>query len=96
MDLYNWLVKHWPELLAALSLGGGGGIASKKLTDKKQDKKISDLEVKINSLEKDIETNTLFDKQFREQMGENYNGIKEDIRGVNGRLDQILVHLAKK
>ena len=96
IDLLNWIAKHWAEFAAALGIGGSSGLLAKKFTDKKQDKKINSLEKKVNSLESDIKTNTQFDKQFREQMGADYNGIKEEIGKINGRLDQILILLVKK
>lgn len=102
-DIHDWLIKHWAELAAALGIGGGSGLAAKKLTDKKQDKKISELESKVNDMEKaitqlknDIKTNTMFDKQFRDQMEREYNGIKEDMKEVKRGLEQILGHLLNK
>ena len=100
MDILNWIVKHWPEFAAALGIGGGSGLAAKKLTDKRQDKKISALEKKVNDMDKtitqlknDIKTNTMLDKQFRDQMEQEYNGIKEDMKEVKRGLEQILGHL---
>lgn len=102
-DFLNYIIKHWPELAAAIGIGGGSGFAAKKLTDKNQDKKISYLETKVDSMDKqltqlknDINTNTLFDKQFREQMEKEYSIIKDDIREVKGNLKQILGHLLSK
>lgn len=93
MEILNWVIKHWPELAAAIGIGGGSGFAAKKLTDKKQDGKISELETKVNALDKtltkvqsDIETNTKFDKQFRDQ-------VEASMTEVKTRLDQILGHL---
>lgn len=103
MEIYNWIIKHWPELVAALGLGGGGGIASKKLTDKQQDKKISELEKQIHGMKKDavnlkhdVTTNTLLDQQFREQMAREYNSIQGDISEVKTSVNNILTHLLSK
>ncbi len=102
-DFLNWFIKHWAELAAALGLGGGSGLLAKKMTDKKQDKKISDLEKKVNSLNEDmlqlkndIKTNTMFDKQFREQVEKEYNGIKEGMREIKEGLQLLTNHLLNK
>ncbi len=93
MEILNWIIKHWPELAAAVGIGGGSGLAAKKLTDKKQDGKIADLETKVNDMDKaltklktDIETNTKFDKQFREQ-------VEGSMQEIKTQLNQILGHL---
>ena len=100
IEFLNWVTKHWAELAAALGLGGGSGFLAKKITDKEQDRKISYLEDKLESMEKhliqlenDVKTNTMFDKQFREQMEREYGIIKEGMKEVKGSLKQILGHL---
>jgi len=103
MDFLTWLTKHWTELVAAFSIGGGSGLIAKKFTDKKQDKKISalgkkvqDIDIEIIQLKNDISTNTQFDKQFREQMGLDYSAIKSEIGEVKKRLETIIGHLLNK
>lgn len=103
IEVLNWVSKHWAELTTALGVGGGGGFVAKKITDRKQDKKISYLEDKLNSMDKqliqlenDVKTNTMFDKQFRDQMEREYNVIKEGMKGVKDDLKQILGHLLDK
>jgi len=95
-DLLNWIIKHWPELAAAVGVGGGGGLAAKKLTDKKQDQKISKLEERVDIMDRailkvqsDIETNTKFDQEFRNQ-------VESTMTDVKSRLDLILDHLLNK
>lgn len=102
MDILKWALDNWPTVVATLGIGGGGGIAAKKITDKKQDakiskieKRISELEKTVANLEKDVQTNTLFDNQFREQMKDEYNGIKAEIKGVKATLEKILFELLK-
>ena len=58
MDLYNWALKHWVEILSFLGIGAGsaaGGLGAKKLVDKKQDGRIANLAKKVNSMDKDLE-----------------------------------------
>jgi peptidoglycan hydrolase CwlO-like protein len=93
MEFYEWILKHWAEILTALGVGSGGSFAAKKLTDKKQDAKINKLdervggmERKLADVEKDIETNTKFDKQFRDQ-------VEGSMQEIKGQLSQILGHL---
>lgn len=107
VDLLQWLTKHYPELLAAIGLGGGSGFLSKKLTDKNQDSKIKYLEDDLRSANKklsnmakeivqvqnDVKTNTLFDKQFREQTQREYSIIEKEMKDVKNSLDRILTHL---
>lgn len=95
-SLINWISAHWAELLTALGLGGGSGLAAKKLADKKQDAKIEVLEKEVSKLKIDMHTNTLYDEQFRQQVERDYLAIKEDMREVKGRLEQILNHLLSK
>ena len=102
-DLLNWIIAHWAELTAALGTGGAGALGAKKLADRKQDDKINELQKKINALEKemaqlknDISTNTMFDKQFREQVEKDYKGIKNEMGEIKDRLNQILEHLLNK
>ena len=100
MGLGEWLTQNWPELAAALGLGAGSGLATKKLADKEQDKKIQtlqdrldELDKRTNQLENDVVTNTMFDKQLRQQMEREYSAIQGEISEVKGRLEQILNHL---
>lgn len=95
-----WLGNHWAELLAAFGVGSGGGLAAKKIADKKQDAQIATLEKnvlfmdkEITQLKNDVKTNTAFDKQFRDQVEREHSTFKEDMKEVKGRLDQILNHL---
>jgi hypothetical protein len=99
-DLLKWLETHWTELLSYLGLGGGSGFLAKKLVDKAQDQKIKSLEHRIGmseadivKLKSDIEINTLFDKDFRVQVADRQSELKEDMKEVKGRLDQIFNHL---
>ncbi len=94
-EITDWLLIHWPELVAALGIGSGSAIGTKKLIDKNQNVRLDSLESKtiemekaITKLETDIETNTKFDKQFREQ-------INQSMSEVKNQLDRILDHLLK-
>jgi hypothetical protein len=100
MDVLRWVGEHYPELVGALGLGSGGGLVAKKLADRKQDRAIAGLKKKITSIDmdlvkvkNDIATNTLFDKQFRDQMRVDYKGIKEETSEIKARLETILTHL---
>ena len=102
-DIFEWFVKHWPELFGSLTLGGGGAFGVKKLTDKKQDAKIKQLENKVGDMEKevtqlknDISVNTMFDKQFREQVEREYTGIKEGMKEIKESLQLLTNHLLNK
>lgn len=53
-DLLNWVSIHWAELLAAVGVGGGGGVIGKKLTYARQNSRITDVENKITDMEKQI------------------------------------------
>lgn len=107
MDTYNqilyWISKHWMEILGALGISGGSGVIGKKMTDKKQDEKIlkmglkiADLDKKIISIQKDIDTNTAFDKQFRLQMEGKYSDLKESISDVKKGVDMLVQHMLNK
>ena len=50
-ELLAWATEKWPQLLAALSIGGGSGFLTKKYKDKKQDKQIGLLDNRIGELE---------------------------------------------
>lgn len=102
-DIIDWVIKHWAELSAALGIGGASGFTAKKLTDKKQDAKITELEKKVGQIDKsldqlknDIAVNTMFDKQFREQVEREYNGIKESMTEIKSSVNSILSHLLDK
>lgn len=93
MDIVEWCTKYWGELITAIGIGGSSGFAAKRLTNKRRDRRIKSLENKIEDfdksllqIKKDIETNTLFDKQFRNQ-------VEASMVEVKARLDQILGHL---
>ena len=99
-EIVSWLTANWGDVAAYIGIGGGSGIAAKKFTDKKQDTKIGGLENKILAIDKelikikgDIEKNTQFDKQFREQTEKEYHGIKKDMDDIKRGVDRILGHL---
>lgn len=103
MEFTKYLSDHWVEIAAALGLGsGGGGLLTKGMSDKKGSKALKSLDDRLTKAEtsilmvkKDVETNTLFDKQFREQTAKDYESIKSEVSGVNTRLDKIIGHLLK-
>lgn len=112
--IIDWLLNHWGEIVGGGLLAGGSSGATKLVSvrnqnkriseiDKKQDKRLSKIETELLAMEKqvaklktDIETNTRFDKQFREQMEKEYNHVKETMNDVKSRLDQIMNHLLNK
>ena len=68
--------------------------------DEKQNKKIAEVEGKIADIDKalmevknDIATNTLFDKQFREQMEKDRQALQASMNDIKGNVDRILNHL---
>lgn len=99
-SILNWLAHHWTEIAAAIGGGSGSGVIVKKMVDKQQDISIKKLEGKVNTLNvdmarlrSDIDMNTAFDKQFREQVEREYNGLKESLSEVKNGVNQILGHL---
>lgn len=103
IDIVNWVVKHWPELAAAFGIGGGSGFAAKKFADRKQienidvlEKNVKAMNEEISQLKHDVVVNTMFDKQFRDQVEKDYHAIKDDMKEVKRSLEQILNHLLNK
>lgn len=103
MELFKWILDNWEQILAILGVTGGSGLITKLIIDKNQNKKIQDIEGKIISMEKeiaqlknDIETNTMFDNQFRQQVEKEYNSIKEAIKEIKDSLSQLMAHLLNK
>lgn len=80
-----------------------GVIPVKKIIDKKLENEIAELEDKFNSIEKamielkkDVHANTAFDKQFRDQMQREHDGVKDDMKELKKQVQQILGHLLNK
>lgn len=102
-NITEWLVEHWPELAAALGVGGGGGLIGKKLTDSTQDKKIKEMETilnlhdkKISKMALDIDINSRFDEQFREQVDKDRTQILETLKEIKASQSQMIDHLLSK
>ena len=109
-NIIEWLVNHWPELAAALGIGGGGGLISKKLIDSKQDDKIESIKTmlnshqsKINMLERklikigiDVETNSKFDFQFREQVDKDRSQILDTLKEIKEAQSKMIDYLLNK
>lgn len=82
----EWINDHIPflgKVLTALGVGGGSGWLTKKWIDKRQNEKIQVLEDRMDSaenrigeVEKDLEINTKFDKQFREDINKRFDRIE--------------------
>ena len=103
MGVFEWVSQHWEEVLAAIGLGGGSGLAAKKIVDSKQDSRISDLEKKIKILELEasnlknaITMNTSFDKELRKQIERDYMNLKNDVQEVKVSLQSLVSHLLKR
>lgn len=87
MGIGDWLELHWIEILTTIGIGGGSGLAGNKLSDKKRDDKIDELKLEVDEnkrniqeMKADINTNTLFDKQFRDQMKDERKEIKDSLK----------------
>lgn len=95
--IIRWIEIHFQELLMFLGAGGGGGFLGKKLTDRQQDKKLKELadSVALNKSEiimikLELETNTKFDQQLRDEIKEGkaethaiLREIRESINAIN-------------
>lgn len=78
----EWIKEHWAEILTFLGFGSGGVAAGKHLVDKEQDKRIGDLEKVTQELKNQLELNTRFDKQFREEFKEFKTDTKDELKGI--------------
>lgn len=86
---WNWLSSHIPEILGVAGVGGGSGLLGKKLIDKEQSKKITELEGKVEvhdklimELQAEIKSNTLLDEAFRTQ-------ISDQNKQINSKIDEL-------
>lgn len=103
MTIPEWLSEHWIELSSALGIGGTSGFLSKKILDKKQSEDIESLFIKvgnnekaISDVKKDIGINTLLDNQFREQVKEERQEIRETLKEIKDHQDKIFEYLLNK
>jgi hypothetical protein len=106
-EAWDWITSHWESIAATVAAIFGGGVAGKKFVDKEQDSKIKNLvsgfevlsekaikmEERISKVELDIETNTKFDKQFRDQMKEERAEIKDMMKELSGSVKDIYNYL---
>ncbi len=92
----EWILEHYLEVIGALGFGGGGGILSKKILDKQQNKEIKNLkgrmeavesklaknDLVLNNIANSIETNTKFDQQFRDEISSNRVELNRRLDGL--------------
>lgn len=100
MTAPEWLQAHWLELTAALGIGSGSGLLSKKLIDKSQDKKIEKLEARVDKNTSDIQmisnrlqTNTEFDKQLRVDFREHRDSLDKRFDRLEKKHDEMMKFL---
>ncbi len=110
MTFLIWVSDHWMELLAWMGIGGGSGLAAKKMIDKRQDKRIVLLfenvrklkdrdftfEKELILLKNEIKNNSMMDKEFKSQTKREHTGIKDDMKEIKDNLKSILDHLLNK
>lgn len=96
MDLIKWIIAHWPEIAAVCAGSTGSGFLTKKLVDKRQNKRIQKLEHKmiilirkVAILSKGLQTNTAFDKQLRKDLERESERYEADMRELKSGLTNI-------
>jgi hypothetical protein len=102
-EITAWITDNWEALLTFLGIGTGGlagGIASKKFIDLTQDKKIKDIEIKVEKMDREIKEvkeaekeNKLMDKNFREQYDRESKEVKVILGSLKDGQDRIFDHI---
>ena len=105
MEFYKWLTTNIEIIAATIATAFGGGYVGKKFKDKEQDDKIKgisnkvkDMESRMIKAENEIITNTLFDKQFREDskaFREQVNGMFTEIKAQQAKIYDYLLNSKK-
>lgn len=107
MNLMDWLSENYPSVLATLGIGGGSGLLGKKLVDREQNKKISELQKAMESnksrieatekalinIQNEIHTNTEFDKQLREEFKEHRSELNRRLTALETGQGKILDYI---
>lgn len=92
----EWIIEHYFEIIAAIGFGSGGGVFGKKFVEKQRNKEIKNLEsrigyieqklsskdVAINNISNRIDTNTRFDKQFRDEISNSRIELDRRLKGL--------------
>ncbi len=99
----DWFMHHWQDVLTYIGIGGGSGIIGKKMIDREQSKKLKDheqritlLESKTKEIEKDIETNTIFDKQLRSEFKDHRELMDKRLQRIEDTQIKIYEHLINR
>lgn len=99
----DWFFHHWQDVLTYIGIGGGSGILGKKMIDREQSRKLKDHEERINllesktkSIEKDIETNTIFDKQLRSEFKDHRELMDKRLQRIEDTQVKIYEHLINR
>ena len=82
-SVLNWVSDNWGALLGSLSLGGGGSILGKKLTDKKQNERIKEVEDRVSALETGLKVNEAQDEEFRTAVNNKLDKLDKKIDSSN-------------
>ncbi len=97
--IYIWFSEHFPWAASALGVGGASSLLGKNLADKKQNKKIKDIEKKVIEVGHGLEKNQLGDDNLSEKFGLLSGMITNTDKKIdrqNDKLDKLIFHLLGK
>ena len=103
-------MNNWETLIAALGIGGSGGILGKKLTDKAQDRKIEAnrkaiemaeqkliaLQTTHLSMKAQLDLNDAMDREFKANFAEHRKTVHADMQDIKISLNMLMKHLLDK
>lgn len=95
-DIKTWLVSNWEVLTAAAGIGSGSSIATKKLIDREQDKKIKTLETEMGEVKTKLEVNTRLDMERQIALNVTLDKIDKRFDRMDDKLDRILENQNKR